>query len=253
MDQTTELTRLKALAAYTPAGPEDPLTPLLAAVADYLGAGRVSLMMIDCQGERPPCLSLVAAHGRLDRAAWREQPRLGQGIAGQVLAEGRPLRVEDIHASRHCGAARHPDEAGSFLACPVALAGAPAGVLNVSAPIRPGPFSDLDLARADLAATLVGRILQTLRLQGLIDSRFAQMALAREGISDATSFLAAGAQEPGKVARMLAKSFYKEMHRCGFSFNQILHAAGEIISELDGSLSRHKRRGPRPPPAKGTD
>jgi len=32
------------------------------------------------------------------------------------------------------------------------------------------------------------------------------------------------------------------MHRCGFTPNQIIHAAGEIISELTGSLNRHKQR-----------
>ena len=32
------------------------------------------------------------------------------------------------------------------------------------------------------------------------------------------------------------------MRHCGFSPNQIIHAAGEIISELTTSLNRHKRR-----------
>jgi hypothetical protein len=41
---------------------------------------------------------------------------------------------------------------------------------------------------------------------------------------------------------MLAKSFYKEMRHCGFSPGQIVNAAGEIISELTGSLNRHKKR-----------
>ena len=45
-----------------------------------------------------------------------------------------------------------------------------------------------------------------------------------------------------RVAGMLARAFYREMRHCGFSPNQIIHAAGEIISELTSSLNRHKRR-----------
>ena len=41
---------------------------------------------------------------------------------------------------------------------------------------------------------------------------------------------------------MLARAFYRELRHCGFTPNQIIHAASEIISELTGSLNRHKKR-----------
>jgi hypothetical protein len=44
------------------------------------------------------------------------------------------------------------------------------------------------------------------------------------------------------VARILAKSFYRELRSAGFSVRQIIHAAAEIVSEVSASLKRHKRR-----------
>jgi L-methionine (R)-S-oxide reductase len=77
---------------------------------------------------------------------------------------------------------------------------------------------------------------------GAFDSRFAQMALTLEGSANAYTVTALSAHDPDKVAKMLAKGFYKELRHCGFTPNQIIHAAGEIISELTGSLNRHARR-----------
>jgi hypothetical protein len=81
-----------------------------------------------------------------------------------------------------------------------------------------------------------------MRIERLLDSRLAQMAFALEGSTDAGSVASMSAHEPDKVSRMLAKAFYREMRHCGFTPNQIIHAAGEIISELTTSLNRAKNR-----------
>jgi hypothetical protein len=49
-------------------------------------------------------------------------------------------------------------------------------------------------------------------------------------------------QNPDQVAKILAKSFYKEMTRAGFGPSQIVNAASEIIEQLSGSLNRHSKR-----------
>jgi hypothetical protein len=49
-------------------------------------------------------------------------------------------------------------------------------------------------------------------------------------------------QNPDQVAKILAKSFYKEMTRAGFGSSQIVNAATEIIAQLSGSLHRHSKR-----------
>lgn len=222
---------------------EDSLQRLNGIVAELLAARRVSLMLLDiAPGNKGPRLKLAALYGELPAVAWKEEPAAGQGIAGQVLASGSCLRVGNIARSSWKHHARHADEAGGFLACPVPLAGLPAGVLNISLPIDRAGFSSADQANAELAALLVGRAIQVGRLDRMLDSRFAQMAFTLEGTTDACSMIALSTHEPDKVAKMLARAFYRELRHCGFTPNQIIHAAGEIISELTSSLNRHKKR-----------
>jgi hypothetical protein len=248
MDIRVEMDKLRKLARFEAEGDSDSsLSSLMALVSGFLSAGRISLMLLDADGDKALRLKLVALHGDLPKSAWDEKPNLGQGIAGKVLAEGQSLRITNINAANLKAAMRHPGEPASFMACPVTIAGRATGVLNISAGNAGTPFTEEDLARAELAADLVGRAIHLRRLQGMLDSSFAQMAMALEGVTDSRAFMTLSAQEPRKVAKILAKAFYREMDRCGFTFNQILHAAGEIISELTGNLNRHKQR--RRPPA----
>lgn len=221
---------------------EDDLNRLTTIVAELLGARRASLMLLDATPGHGPRLKLMALHGELPEAAWKEESIPGQGIAGSVLADGQPVRVTRMDRSRWKAGARRPEESPSFMSCPVPIAGKPAGVLNVSDPIDRATFTSADLGCMELVALLLGRIVQVARMARLLDSRLAQMAFALEGSTDATAVTTISAHEPDKVSRMLAKAFYREMRHCGFTPNQIIHAAGEIISQLTGSLNRAKQR-----------
>lgn len=223
-------------------GFEDNLYRLTRLAGELLAAGRVSLMLLDSGEGKSARLKLAALYGELPEAAWKEEPAPGQGIAGRVLVSGKSVRVNSIANSSWKDTARRPGEAGGFMVCPLFLAGQPAGVLNVSTPLERPAFSADDLAAAELAALLIARAIQVARLERMLDSRFAQMALSLEGPANAYAVTALSAHEPDKVAKMLAKGFYKEMRHCGFTPNQIIHAAGEIISELTGSLNRHTKR-----------
>lgn len=235
--------KLRELAVFEVAGPfEDNLYRLTCIAGELLAARRVSLMLLDIAPGKGARLKLAALYGELPEAAWKEEPAAGQGIAGQVLASGVSIRVASIGRSNWKQQARHADEAGGFLACPVLIAGSPAGVLNVSLPIDRNRFSEADLANAELAALLIGRAIQVGRLDRMLDSRFAQMAFTLEGATDACSVISLSAHDPDKVAKMLARGFYREMRHCGFTPNQVIHAAGEIISELTRGLNRHKKR-----------
>ncbi len=234
--------KLKELAAFEVSGRfEDNLYRLTCIIGDMLRARRVSLMLMDATPGHGPRLKLMALYGELPEAAWKEEPAPGHGIAGRVMASGQPLRVTRLERSWQADA-RHPGEPASFIACPIPIAGKPAGVLNVSDPIGRKLFSSADLDLCELAAMLVGRTVRLARMDRLLDSRLAQMAFALEGSTDAIAVTSISAHEPDKVSRMLAKAFYREMRHCGFTPNQIIHAAGEIISELTGSLNRTKRR-----------
>lgn len=238
--------RLRELAELQPQPTlEDTTARLTGILADLLEVRRVSLMLLDVGAAGKPRLRLSALHGELPAVAWQQENALGEGIAGRVLALGESVNVADLAASEWAPWRRRADGAGAFLACPVPVAGAPAGVLNFSEPIGRTRFSRTDQGLAELAASLTGRALQLARLDRLLDSRFAQLALAAEGGQNACSLVTLSAHEPERVAGMLARAFYREMRQCGFSPNQIIHAAGEIISELTRGLNRHKQRAHR--------
>lgn len=240
--------KLREMIAYEPDCPfEDALYAMTRLTGEMLSAGRVSLMLRDMTRDRQTRLRLVALYGTLPNAAWSEEAAEDAGIAGRVLASGRPLRVEDITHSEFSALACRPDASASFMACPVMIAGQAAGAPNISEPALQPCFSETDLELAELAALVIGNAIQRMRLSSMLDSRFAQMALTLEGQGDSQSMTRLTAHDPELVARMLAKAFYKEMHHCGFTPNQIIHAAGEIISELTGSLNRHKQRLARKP------
>ncbi len=243
MPLTPRQSKLLELAAFEPEGSfDDALGRLTVLVSEMLEVERVSLMLIDACQEDTSRLRLTTAYGQLPVEAWGDEPGLRQGIADRVLSSGRAVCVDDVSRSEWRDLARRPGAPACFLACPVAVGGRHAGVLNLSDPVGRNAFSDEDQALAEVAATLVGRAIQVLRLHRLLESRFAQMALTLEGQSDPCSAVQISTHEPERVAKMLAKAFYKEMSHCGFSPRQIIHAAGEIISELTGSLNRHKQR-----------
>ncbi len=240
---TLRQTKLKELAEFEVNGAfEDNLYRLTCITADLMAAQRVSLMLLDSAASKGKLLKLSALYGELPDKAWRDDLPEEPGIAQHVFGVGEYLHVKDIHRSRWRGSARRPSGAGSFISCPIYLAGSPAGVLNISEPAERLHFTAADAEAAELAARLIGRIIQVARLDRLLDSRFAQLAYSLEGQTDACSVLAISAHEPDKVAKMLAKAFFKEMRHCGFTDNQIIHAAGEIISELTASLNRHRNR-----------
>lgn len=234
---------LRELAAFEACGAfEDNLYRLTRMAGELLSAGRVSLMQLDSGQGAGNRLKLAALYGVLPSAAAKEESVPGQGIAGQVLATGESVLVADIEASPWKDTARRPGSRGCFLACPILVAGEAAGVLNFSEPRGREVFTEEDRGLAELAAMLVAKAIQVARLERMLDSRFAQLAFALEGSAEASAVTSLSAHEPERVAKLLAKGFYKEMRHCGFTPNQIIHAAGEIISELTGSLHRHTKR-----------
>ncbi len=236
-------TKLLELAAFEPSGRfEDELYRLTCIAGDLLQAQRVSLMLLDVSEHDGTRLKLAALYGQLPDQAWKEEPDSGQGIAGRVLAQGCSVRIGKVDHTEWAEFARRPDKSGGFLVCPIHQSGQPMGVLNFSEPRGRDRFTPKDQELGELAAVLIGRAMHVTRLSRLLDSRFAQMAFALEGQTDSGSVVRISAHEPEKVAKMLAKAFYKEMRHCGFTPAQIVRAAGEIISELTGSLNRHKKR-----------
>jgi hypothetical protein len=73
-------------------------------------------------------------------------------------------------------------------------------------------------------------------LQHLLDSRFAQLALLQEAQQKVGESVRTAYRNPEDVARILARSFFREMTKAGFAPNQIVEAASELIGQLNGRL-----------------
>ncbi|WP_374681263.1 GAF domain-containing protein [Accumulibacter sp.] len=248
-DRENSLIKLQDLASFLDAGSfDDNMQQLAAIAARVLNAENCSLMLLteteDEAGEMNDlCLRVCGSCGPLPAAAYKETTRTGEGIAGRVVATGKPLLIEDIERSEFAQWARRAsDPRKSLLSSPIAIDGKTIGVINISGHLQGRSFTRDDLSLLDVVALFVGKAIQVVQLQNILKSRFTQMALMQFAEKDIGSALECAVANPDQVARILAKSFYKEMTRAGFGSSQIINAASEIVGQLSGSLSRHSKR-----------
>ncbi len=220
---------------------DDNLLKLAERTAGILGARNCSIMLLNDGESGDPHMRVCAAFGPLPAAAYREAVHKGEGIAGHVVATGKSLFIENIDRSPFATHARHGSEPDkSLLCCPIRINDCVAGVVNVSGR-HSGSFTRMDLTLLDVAALFIGKSIQTIQLQNILNSRFAQLAVARQ-VASSGGPLSSAVGNPDKVARIIAKSFYKEMIRAGFGPAQIIHVASDLISQLNSQLQRHNKR-----------
>lgn len=188
-------------------------------------------------------LRVCANYGKLTADAYKESVKKGEGIAGHVLATGESLLIEDISNSRFARHARYPSASGRSMICvPITVNRTVLGVVNINGLERKLPFNVDDLNAIEIVAAVTGKIIQSIQLQRTLKSRFAQMSLGSNIEKTAQNILVNDAQNPGRMAKILAKSFYREMIGAGFGPAQIVDAASEIISELSKNLRKYKGR-----------
>lgn len=113
------------------------------------------------------------------------------------------------------------------------------GVMRAYEPQQRPYFSSEDLRVFAILTAVVTKSIHVIQLQNILNSRFAQMALTRSSEKTIGEIVVGSAQNPNQIARILAKSFYREMSRAGFNFNQIIYAASEVISELSNNVRKH--------------
>lgn len=223
---------------------DDNLLQLAEKAAKALTAEKCSIMLLKDGESDNLRMRVCASYGRLPEAAYQESIGLGEGIAGRVIASGRSILIEDISKSELASQARRADDPRrSLISSPITINRRIVGVVNVSGHAGGEVFSQADLNLLEVIALFIGKSIQAIQLQNILNSRFAQLALLQETEKSLEPLGASAAvQNPDQVAKILAKSFYKEMTRAGLGSNQIISAASEIISQLSGSLQRHNKR-----------
>jgi len=238
------LGRLRDLAVFVSA--EDDLRAHLRELSDLAAsvteAATCSIMMLSEGGDDAPRLKLWCSTDALPASAWNEAPRSGESIAGRVLERCAPLLIADIRASEFAPLARQRNNVGaSFICTPIAVGRHVIGVMNLSNRLDSPPFDEADLRLAEIVATLIGKSVQVERLQTMLRSKVAQMTLAREG-KHVVGRLTDGTVPPARVAKLLAKSFFRDLASAGFEPGQIIEAASEIIMLVSHDITRFKRR-----------
>lgn len=126
------------------AGAGDPYDAILHMSVDLLHAERGSLLLFD---EASNELAVKAAVGPRAEVARETRVRMGEGISGAVLFDGRPLVVRDVDTGGHTPApAERSYKTKSFISYPIAVAGRKVGVLNVTDKAGGGSYDDIDLS-----------------------------------------------------------------------------------------------------------
>ncbi|HEX8473631.1 MAG TPA: diguanylate cyclase [Pyrinomonadaceae bacterium] len=131
--------------------PDEAYTTILRHSAELLHAERGSLLLFD---ERANELAVKAAVGpRAEIARDAPRMRLGDGVAGSVLREGRPLVVSDMAvAGHHPAPAERSYKTSSFISYPIIVGGRKVGVLNVTDKAGGGVYNEMDLGLLEMIA-----------------------------------------------------------------------------------------------------
>ena len=130
--------------------PAEAYTTILRHSAELLRAERGSLLLFDETANELEVKAAVGPHAEIARDA---RVRLGDGVAGAVMSEGRPLVVPDLAASgRSPAPAERRYKTGSFISYPIIIGGRKVGVLNVTDKAGGGTYDEFDLDLLEMIA-----------------------------------------------------------------------------------------------------
>jgi GAF domain-containing protein len=221
------------------------LEALVALAASVTDAASCSIMLLSEGEDDAPRLKLWCSTESLPASAWNETPGRGESIAGRVLEQGTPLLITDIRASEFAPLARRRgDLGGSFICAPIAVGKQVIGVMNLSNRLGSPPFDRSALELAEIVAALIAKSVQVERLQTLLRSRLAHSSLAREE-KEVVARITEGTVPTARVAKLLAKSFFRDLASAGFEPGQIIEAASEIIALISTDIRRFRRHAER--------
>jgi len=226
---------------------EDGLGDLAALAARSLEVGRCSVMLLerDTEGGEPK-LKVCSHHGDLPQAAYSRAGVLRTSIAGQVLISGQAVLINDLRRSPFADFARQGEEAGNCLmAAPILVADRSVGVINVSRRPDSKTFTEKDLNLLKVFSMFIGKSIHVLQLQKLSNSRLLQMAELLERREKERGYAGPISPDPGQLARIVAKSFYRELTMAGFGPRAVMAVASEVLGQLNEHLDRHRSRAER--------
>lgn len=204
-------------------------------VAQTLKTDNCSIMLLkEGRDKDTLCLRVQAHYGNLPVEAYQEFLPLGKGFAGKVAQTGEPMLVKDI---AHADSASTKNIPGGFITFPILLNERIVGVVNVNTPSDNHTFNQADLELASILSLFIAKSIQKLYLQNTLKSQFTLAAIGKQQNDvQGTQVI----QEPYKLVKILAKSFFDDMHRIGLERDHILAATTEIIDLLSQEITQQK-------------
>ncbi len=169
-------------------------------VADELEVDRVSLMLLD---EETQEMWIVASRGLDEKVKKEVRRKVGDGIAGWVAREGKPVLVKDVVSDPRVRSVLHSTHATSFISAPIVLSipillrEKVLGVINVTDSRSGHSFDEEDMAflysLAGQAAVAIERTRQYEELEKAYESlKSAQKSLVESERLNAFGEMAAG-------------------------------------------------------------
>lgn len=204
--------------------------------------GAQPMRLVARSSECTPTASGCHACVQANQAAAREAIRAGKPLLHAPVRAAAAAVTNALPQRRNCSTL-------SIATSPIRIGQHVVGAVNLSRAGHRAGCGPADLDVIAAIAQLLAQTFQLNRLEQILSSQFAQLAIARQaGGQNNDAVLQAGA-DPERLARLLAKSFYREMTKLGLDSSQIIVAASEIISQLSGTVKRHRdrrgRTGPR--------
>ena len=222
---------------------DDNLLELAKMTAKILNSENCSIMLLNDGESENPRMNIYANYGILPAAAYQESIGKGEGIAGHVVSTGKSLLIENIRESEFINQARRAKDPRKSLVCsPVKIHTHIIGVVNVSSRVDGAAFNLTDLNLLEVIALFIGKSIQAIQLQKILNSRFTQIALAQTKKSELDHTAGNNTlHNPDQLAKILAKTFYKELVNMDFGSGQIITAASEIITQLNSNIQPHSK------------
>lgn len=214
--------------------PEDSLQALAAQSILCLNAQRCSILLF--AESAPGCLR-VSYCANFPHSIDPQVTPLEQAIATYISETGKSLIVKNSKFIPFSLPKSHLLDLTSLICVPLLQNNQMIGAIIVAHPQQKKSFEESDLDLLKLFAKVASQSLHISHLQNILKSTFVTLAVSREIHETQEDDL-----HPTKLAKIVAKSFFREVTQAGFSPPQIIEVATEVLNLLHITLEKHRQR-----------
>jgi PAS domain S-box-containing protein len=210
---------------------DDLLKALLERVAELLVVDTASVLLVDEDGQT---LQARAAHGLEEEVESGVRIPIGQGFAGRVAIEQRPVMLDDVERSTVLNPILRQKGVRSLLGVPLNAHGKFFGVLHVGA-LLPARFHERDIEILEVVADRVAIAIENAQLFELARTAANEAAEATSAVRMRDEFLSVAAHElktPITAAKAAAQLFARTFRNTELTTTQT-RALDTVEKQID--------------------